>query len=133
MSTPSPVALALPFVASSAAVARNQLKEWLVGLGQPLEVIEDSRLVLTELVGNAVRHAAPLADGTVRVTWARQDSGLDIAVTDGGGPTIPHQLPAAEAEEISGRGLSIVEQLSSRWWLDRSPAESTVHAVVGLG
>ena len=32
---------------------------------------DDARLVVSELVGNAVRHARPLADGTMQVAWGR--------------------------------------------------------------
>ena len=126
-----PVALALPFAASSAAVARTQLKQWLLDLGQPTNVIEDSRLVVSELVGNAVRHARPLDDGTVIVTWNKADAGLDIAVTDGGAHTDPHAIDAA-ASDLAGRGLTIVQELSSRWWLEKSRSRSTVHALVAM-
>ncbi|MDQ6642188.1 MAG: ATP-binding protein [Actinomycetota bacterium] len=131
MSLPDPVALALPFAPSSAAVARAQLKAWLVELDQPLDVIEDSRLVLSELVGNSVRHAKPLADGTVLVSWNRNATGLDIAVTDGGAPTVPEPVEAG-ASALAGRGLSIVTELSSRWWLETTRSRSTVHALLSL-
>jgi anti-sigma regulatory factor (Ser/Thr protein kinase) len=123
--------LALPFAASSASIARTPLKQWLMDLGQPTNVIEDSRLVVSELVGNAVRHARPLADGTVIVTWNKADAGLDIAVTDGGAHTDPHTIDAA-ASDLAGRGLTIVQELSSRWWLEKSRSRSTVHALVEM-
>jgi anti-sigma regulatory factor (Ser/Thr protein kinase) len=126
-----PVALALPFAASSASIARTQLKQWLQELGQPTDVIEDSRLVVSELVGNAVRHARPLDDGTVIVAWKPAESGLDIAVTDGGAQTEPHAVDAA-ASDLAGRGLTIVQELSSRWWLETSRSRSTVHALVEM-
>lgn len=131
MSLPAPVALALPFTPSSAAVARAELKAWLLDLDQPVDVIEDSRLVLSELVGNAVRHAKPLADGTVLVAWNRDATGLDIAVTDGGATTVPHPV-AASTSDLAGRGLSIVTQLSNSWWLETTRSRSTVHAVLSL-
>lgn len=131
MSLPSPVALALPFQPSSAAVARAQLKDWLLAQGETVGVIEDSRLVVSELVGNSVRHAKPLADGTVLVAWNRDDTGLSIAVTDGGSPTVPHPVDAGTSA-LAGRGLSIVTALSSRWWLESTRSRSTVHALVSL-
>jgi serine/threonine-protein kinase RsbW len=131
MSLPAPVALALPFALSSAGVARAQLKAWLVELGQPIDVIEDSRLVLSELVGNSVRHAKPLADGTVLVSWGQDGSGLDIAVTDGGAATVPHPVEAGTSA-LAGRGLSIVTELTNRWWLETTCSRSTVHAELSL-
>ena len=130
-STVAPVALALPFAPSSAAVARAELRDWLVELGQPGDVIDDSRLVLSELVGNAVRHAKPLADGTVHVAWNRAATGLDLAVTDGGASTVPHPVEAGTSA-LAGRGLEIVSQLSNRWWLETTRSRSTVHALVRL-
>ncbi|MEP6816972.1 MAG: ATP-binding protein [Marmoricola sp.] len=131
MVLPAPVALALPFRPSSAAVARAQLKDWLVEMGQPVDVIEDSRLVLSELVGNSVRHAKPLADGTVLVSWNRNATGLVIAVTDGGATTVPHPVQAGTSA-LAGRGLSIVSALSSHWWLEKTRSRTTVHALLSL-
>ena len=44
-------------------------------LGAGDEHRDDARLVVSELVGNAVRHARPLADGTMHVAWTTVDSG----------------------------------------------------------
>ena len=52
---------------------------------------DDARLVVSELVGNAVRHARPLADGTMQVAWGQADDAVDIAVTDGGALTTPER------------------------------------------
>ena len=41
----------------------------------PDETSDDARLVVSELVGNAVRHARPLADGTMHVAWTSSDRG----------------------------------------------------------
>lgn len=122
----------LPFRAESAAVARQRLVDWLHNLravdGQQRE---DARLVLSELVGNAVRHARPLADGTMRVAWAATSNAIDIAVTDGGALTSPERLDVG-ASSSSGRGLAIVEILSSRWWVESGCSRTTVHAMLAL-
>ena len=65
------------------------------------------------------------------VAWNRDDVGLDIAVTDGGATTAPAPL-VSDTEATSGRGLSIVELLTDRWWLETSPSRSTVHALFSL-
>jgi hypothetical protein len=36
----------------------------------------------------------------------------------------------APSSALAGRGMSIVEILSKRWWTERSGARSTVHAVL---
>lgn len=121
--------MALPFAATSAALARTYLIAWLSALGVPDEVQEDGRLVVSELVGNAVRHAAPLSDGTMLVAWNRGPEGLEIAVTDGGASTRP-QARRAPVSALGGRGLSIVETLASRWWTETSTSQCSVHAVL---
>ena len=100
-----PVTLALPFSAESAAVARHQLRDWLHGHGAGGDYLDDARLVLSELVGNAVRHARPLSDDTLRVEWDRHDAGLDIAVTDGGSVSSPERLDAAVSDLILERWI----------------------------
>lgn len=126
-----PVDLTLPFAAESAHVARDQLLSWMTDLSISAEERDDARLVVSELIGNSVRHAQPLADGTVQVTWAAGPCGLDIAVTDGGARTTPERIEAG-VSDVSGRGLSIVESLSTRWWVETSRSRTTVHALVAI-
>ena len=99
-----PMALDLPFSPESASVARQELVEWMSTLGAGDEHRDDARLVVSELVGNAVRHARPLADGTMRVAWTTIDSAVDIAVTDGGALTTPERVEAG-VSDLAGRGL----------------------------
>ncbi|MEO7944281.1 MAG: ATP-binding protein, partial [Marmoricola sp.] len=89
-----PMALDLPFAAESAAIARQRLVEWMRCLETREECRDDARLVVSELVGNAIRHARPLADGTMHVTWGNGPTGLNIAVTDGGARTSPQRVDA---------------------------------------
>lgn len=125
------VSVAIPFAASSAFLVRHQFQDWLGALGSPPEVVEDARLVLTELVGNAVRHAKPLADGTMLVSWEQADHAVEIAVTDGGATTVPHIVDAG-VSDLAGRGLMIVESIAAKWWAESTPSRSTVHARLQL-
>ncbi len=127
--TDAAVSLDLPFSPESAAVARQRLLEWMGGLGTPQEYREDARLVVSELVGNAVRHARPLADGTMQVAWGAGPTGLDIAVTDGGARTVPTPVDAG-VSDLAGRGLAIIEALATRWWVESSRSRTTVHALL---
>jgi len=50
-------------------------------------VVGDAALVVSELLSNAIRHAAPLPGSTVRVAWTLHEDSLHVAVSDaGGGP-----------------------------------------------
>jgi len=125
------MALDLPFAAESAAVARQQLVAWMGTLNTSQEHRDDARLVVSELVGNAVRHARPLADGTMHVAWGSGPSGIDIAVSHGGSLTIPTRMDAG-VSDLAGRGLAIVETLASRWWVESTRARTTVHALLAM-
>jgi len=126
-----PMALDLPFSPESAGVARQQLVEWMQSLGAGDDTRDDARLVVSELVGNAVRHARPLADGTMHVAWTSSGRDLDIAVTDGGALTTPERIEAG-VSDLAGRGLSIVETLAARWWVESTRSRTTVHALLAL-
>jgi serine/threonine-protein kinase RsbW len=126
-----PMALDLPFTPESAAIARQQLLAWMSELDAPDEHRDDARLVVSELVGNSVRHARPLADGTMQVAWVASPTGIDIAVTDGGARTTPERVEAS-VSDLAGRGLAIVETLAARWWVESTRSRTTVHALLAL-
>jgi anti-sigma regulatory factor (Ser/Thr protein kinase) len=125
--------LMLPYTASSVGVARRRLIGELTDAGVYEATACDAGLVVSELISNALRHATPLPGGLVGVSWAVGDDRIEIAVSDGGGPTVPMiNNPAANA--LGGRGLGIVDRLSLRWGVcarqDRS--ETTVWAALPL-
>jgi anti-sigma regulatory factor (Ser/Thr protein kinase) len=98
------------------------------GLSQ--QVVDEAESVAAELVGNAVRHAAALPDGTVRLHWQVRDGVVEIEVTDGGGQTRPQPLPPSMLSS-SGRGLRIVRSLAHEWGVLESSGGRTVWASVG--
>ena len=126
-----PVEVILPFAAEGAMIARDRLLSHLRSLSARPDECDDARLVVSELVGNAVRHARPLGDGTVRVSWAIGPHGLDIAVSDGGARSRPERIDSG-ISDLSGRGLSIVETIATRWWVETSRTRTTVHALLRL-
>jgi two-component sensor histidine kinase len=69
---------------------------------------------MSELVTNAIKHAAPLASGEIRICWAIQDDCLHMEITDGGAVTRPH-AGVADISSLGGRGLDIVRTLSEQW------------------
>jgi anti-sigma regulatory factor (Ser/Thr protein kinase) len=119
----------LPYTPSSVAVARRHLVADLVSAGMYESVVGDAALVVSELLSNAIRHAAPLPGSTVRVAWTLHDDALRVAVSDAGGGPLPHVTQASPAAP-GGRGLSIVETLSARWGVLRDESETTVWAVL---
>ncbi len=127
----APVHLRVPFAATSVSVARQKLRSWLLDVGVRGDTVEDARLVISELVGNSVRHAHPLPEGEIQVNWGIEDRALQISVTDGGSVTHPRKVNAPSSA-LAGRGMAIVDTVSERWWADKGHARSTVHAVLPL-
>lgn len=121
----------LPFVSESAGDVRHALRRWLQHQDASSSVIDDARLVATELVSNSIRHADPLRDQTLLVQWERDGDELVLSVYDGGGPSRPHPVDAPPDAE-SGRGLAIVEALSLRWTMERTREATVVHVHLPL-
>ncbi|MFL6060576.1 MAG: ATP-binding protein [Marmoricola sp.] len=126
-----PVSLSLPFAAESAGAMRAALVGWLKHHDASAVGINDARLVATELVSNAVRHASPLKNDTLLVRWRREDEDLLMTVCDGGGSTEP-QIVTADYDAERGRGLAIVGALSLGWWSERSRGVHMVHVRIPL-
>jgi anti-sigma regulatory factor (Ser/Thr protein kinase) len=125
--------LMLPYTASSVGVARRRLVGDLAEAGVFEAIACDAGLVLSELISNALRHATPLPGSVVKVSWTLDDTCVEIAVSDGGGPTVPMvNKPAANA--LGGRGLGIVDRLALRWGVipRNDTSETTVWAVLPL-
>lgn len=110
----APVALGdvmlLAHAASSVPAARSCLAERLAHL--PRDLVDDALLVLSELLGNAVRHTVASA-GHLEVRWSATPCAVRLEVVDGGGgePRVSDRGEGA----VSGRGMAIVEALSQSW------------------
>lgn len=131
-SNPEPVNLRVPFQAPSASLVRSQLRAWLQEQGFDGETVDDARVVVSELVGNSVRHAMPLPANDIVVSWFVDGADLVISVSDGGSESsTPHPVEAPRSA-ISGRGLSIVEAMVDQWWVERGRGQTTVHVRIPL-
>ena len=93
-------------------------------------VVDEAEIVLSELVSNAVRHARPLPDGTIRVSWTVRGGVVEVEVTDGGGPTTPRPAPRSVWAD-NGRGLRIVRSLAHEWGVLEDRAGRTVWVSLG--
>jgi anti-sigma regulatory factor (Ser/Thr protein kinase) len=96
------------------ARARGAL-EGLAGVGP--ERMRDLRLLVSELVTNAVRHAE---GGIVRLVVGLRGGVVRVEVHD---PGHGFQLPKAPQDPLrsSGWGLVLVEELADRWGVDHAP------------
>jgi anti-sigma regulatory factor (Ser/Thr protein kinase) len=109
--------LRLPRHDSAAGIARKALNEGFTDeLGR--ERAGDLALVVSELVTNAVAHGQGAISLAVRVEGDRV---LGEVVDEGGG--FEREVRERGPDDVSGRGLHIVDALSSRWGVH----EGTTH------
>jgi serine/threonine-protein kinase RsbW len=122
--------LRVPWTQSSGREARRALVSSLRDLDVDATIVGEAEIVISELLANAVRHARPLPDGTIRVTWTVRGGVVEVEVTDGGGPTIPRPAPRALLA-ATGRGLRIVRGLAHEWGVLEDRAGRTVWVSLG--
>lgn len=126
----------LPYASESVARARRGLRADLRSLKICEARIDDATLALSELVSNALRHARPLPDHTVGVSWrvemedgASESGRLEIAVRDGGSSTMP-RIARPSVSGLGGRGLGIVQSLAGRWGTEMDTSTTMVWAIL---
>ena len=102
----------------------------------PRETLERARLMVSELVTNSCRHA----EGPIELTISADRSAVEIVVQDTGSGFVPETIGADELGDEHGRGLLLVDLLSSQWstggagapwvWvrLEKSPEPTTSSA-----
>jgi anti-sigma regulatory factor (Ser/Thr protein kinase) len=122
--------LRVPWKQTSGRDARYALVASLRELDVDSTVVDEAEIVVSELVGNAVRHAKPLPDGTIRVAWTVRAGVVEVEVTDGGGPTVPKPAPRSLLA-VQGRGLRIVRGLAHEWGVHEDRAGRTVWVSLG--
>ncbi|GAB7189667.1 hypothetical protein NUM3379_03730 [Kineococcus sp. NUM-3379] len=94
---------------SSARQARLLLEQACADLRLPQDALDSARLLLSEIVTNAVVHAlsAPV------VVVSAGSGGLGVAVVDGS--TRPPRRGDASQHALGGRGMALVEALADAW------------------
>lgn len=114
--------LRVPFRTSSAGLVRRRLVGDLTARGVPADLLDDAALVVSELVGNALRHGAPLPGGGLDAAWEMAPDSVHVEVTDGGEGHDDERswTRAGSADDESGRGLAIIGMLSRRWGAGRT-------------
>jgi anti-sigma regulatory factor (Ser/Thr protein kinase) len=126
----SVVDVVLPHEVSAVADARRRLAAYLKRYRITAAACDDAQLVLSELLSNAIRYAPPLPAGEVRAAWWIDRAGIHVEVTDGRGDTEPRRITDPHPESVGGRGLAIVDVLTSSWGVRTAARHRTVHAIV---
>ncbi|MER6689233.1 ATP-binding protein [Streptomyces minutiscleroticus] len=118
---PTEAEVSLPSRPESAATARRLaqvviLRHWALGP----KLAEDAVLLVSELVGNAVRHTGARVFG---LRMRRRRGWLRVEIRD---PSrgLPCLMPVQDLD-VSGRGLFLVDKLADRWGVDLLPRGKT--------
>ena len=102
----------------SAPAAARQALDDLNGHMDPA-LKDDARLMVSEVVTNAVIHGHAAEPGEVELNvWANGEE-IRVSVTDRGRGFVAEERPRA-ADHSGGWGLVIVDQLADRWGVDLS-------------
>jgi anti-sigma regulatory factor (Ser/Thr protein kinase) len=123
------ISLSLPALPSSATTARFEVTR---RLAQQVTngALEDVRLLLTELITNALRHSGMTVDDEIGVKAELSGRTVRIEVHDPGrnGP-VAIRKPGSRG---GGYGLFLVDRLTSEWGVERLDG-TTVWAELSAG
>lgn len=89
--------------------------------GVPSQTVDDVELLTSELVSNAVRHASSDGRDTIGLNIDVGPQTIRVAVIDGGAGFDPTKLARNPGPDDGGWGLFLVEEMSDRWGIDKSP------------
>lgn len=84
------------------------------------DVLDDIRLLVSELVTNSLRHAGLRADQWIGLSVKCGRKHIRVDVTDPG-PGFSRRLVVPSMYQVGGWGLYLVDQISSRWGVRRLP------------
>jgi anti-sigma regulatory factor (Ser/Thr protein kinase) len=112
--------------AHAPGAARDALADGL-GTKVPTSVLDDARLLVTELVTNSVCHSGAADDEDVVVRFDLTVGTLRLEVEDPGHDAVIAPR-AANLETGGGFGLALVQSLSERWGVERAAGGTRVWA-----
>jgi anti-sigma regulatory factor (Ser/Thr protein kinase) len=91
----------------------------------PRSTLDDARLLLSELLTNAIRHAGLSEDETISVLIAANDAELHIEVADRGrGFEAGRHDPSSATG--TGWGLFLLDRLADAWGTERDASGGSV-------
>jgi anti-sigma regulatory factor (Ser/Thr protein kinase) len=111
---------------SAERTAPGQARDLLVGalrrLGHDGELLDDARLVVTELAANAVVHAGSSFSVSIR------DKGSSVRILVQDRSPVAPAMREASATRLSGRGMQLIAAIATRWGVEFTPDGKVVWA-----
>ena len=101
----------------AAATARSALER--IESDVPRAVLEDIRLLVSELVTNSYRHGRAGPGATARITIEVEDGCVHVDIEDHGRGFVPSVRADRGLDRLSGWGLTIVDRVADRWGVTR--------------
>jgi peptidoglycan hydrolase-like protein with peptidoglycan-binding domain/anti-sigma regulatory factor (Ser/Thr protein kinase) len=109
-----------PASPDAAGTARSMIESMTADLSGSKR--HDLMLLATEVVNNAVRHAARRGDSDIRIEILVSEAQVRLEVRDrGSGFAIPG-LPHPGDEQVGGWGLYLVDAIADRWGVEHEPS-----------
>jgi serine/threonine-protein kinase RsbW len=102
------------------ARARGAVTRWGEEVGLDAALLLDLRLLVTELVTNAVRHGRLEPVDEIELGVECGGESVRVQVRDSGAG-FDEFLPIPSGDDVSGRGLYLVHQVASAWGVDPGP------------
>jgi anti-sigma regulatory factor (Ser/Thr protein kinase) len=112
--------------------ALSQVRAWIRDrlTSERPTAVYDTQLAATELVTNAYEHARGAI--VLRLRLIRERAVLRLEVEDGSPDLPPRQPSTPDVGQIRGRGLLLINALSSAWGVRRAPGSKTVWVEIAL-
>lgn len=103
----------LPVGPAAPATARATLTRWLSG-HVPMEVLNDARLLASELISNSLRQPDVSEEDLLRLAVQLREGALRVEVRD---PGTAHREPEPESSGIIGQ---LIDMIATRWGVNRT-------------
>ena len=106
----------------AASLARRAIDELATGdHGMSATLLDDLRLLVSEVVTNAVRHAGASAGDEIELIARSGNGRVRVEVTDPGAG-FRYDGPSGTLEAEGGWGLYLVDRIADRWGIDDDPS-----------
>ena len=113
------VSVKIPVQPDAVAMARETVSRVVAERQADPRTVEDLRLMTSEVVTNALRHAGMRPGEALTMAVDIDQDRVRIAVTDDGPGFDPNALRGPSPDDVGGWGLMLVDQLADSWGVVR--------------